>query len=241
MTPPVFYLADLADTAVGATLVLAGDEGHHAADVRRLLVDEPLDLTDGRGTVLRCAVTEVRRGELTVEIRDRSQTSPPEPRLTVVQALAKGGRDEQAVEVMTEVGVDHVVGWEAARNVAHWTDRTQAKWLSASQAAAKQSRRSWWPEISGPVTTKLVAEICQRAAVAVVLHEAASQPLAALTFPAAGQIVAVVGPEGGITDEEIAALSDTGAQVCRLGDSVLRSSTAGVAALSVISAQTRWR
>jgi 16S rRNA (uracil1498-N3)-methyltransferase len=240
VTPPVFYAA-VGGVEVGAELDLGGDEGRHAADVRRLLVNEQLDLTDGRGTVLHCVVTAVRRGALTVAVRDRTAHAAPELRLTVVQALAKGGRDEQAVEAMTEVGVDHVIGWEAARNVAHWTDRTQGKWLATSRAAAKQSRRSWWPEVTGPATTPDVARLCAAASVAVVLHESASSPLAGVAIPARGEVLVVVGPEGGITDAELAAFDDAGARLVRLGQSVLRSSTAGVAALSVISATTRWQ
>jgi 16S rRNA (uracil1498-N3)-methyltransferase len=157
-----------------------------------------------------------------------------------VQALARGGRDEQAIEVMTEIGVDEVIGWEAARNVARWTGRTQAKWTATARAAAKQSRRVWWPAISGPASTADVVARCSAADLAVVLHEAAPTSLAGLALPEAGEIVIVIGPEGGITDEEIAAYVDAGAHVVRLGDTVLRSSTAGAAALSVISSRTRW-
>jgi len=238
-TPPVFF-ADVASAVVGGRVVLGGDEGRHASDVRRLRLGESIDLTDGAGVLLHGVVIDVRRGELGVEVRDRVDVPLPTLLLTVVQALARGGRDEQAVEAMTEVGVDHVVGWEAARNVAHWTDRTQAKWTSTSRAAAKQSRRAWCPQISGPVSTSEVATLCAAADLAVVLHEAASEPLAGLAFPAAGEIVVVVGPEGGIADEELAALATAGAHAVRLGDTVLRSSTAGLAALAVISAAARW-
>jgi 16S rRNA (uracil1498-N3)-methyltransferase len=238
-TPPVFF-ADVAVAAVGDRVVLRGDEGRHAADVRRLRVGEAIDLTDGAGALVRAVVAEVRRGELGVDVRERIDVVLPAPRLTVVQALARGGRDEQAVEAMTEVGVDHVVGWEASRNVARWTSRTQAKWTSTSRAAAKQSRRAWCPQVSGPEATAAVATRCAGADLAVVLHENAEKPLAALTFPSAGEIVVVVGPEGGIADDELSALADAGAHVVRLGDTVLRSSTAGVAALAVICAATRW-
>lgn len=240
MTPPVFFAGDAGDE-VRARVVLSGDEGRHAADVRRLRVGEAVDLTDGVGGLAHGVVAEVRRGELTVEIRDRVRVPCPSPRLVVFQALARGGRDEDAVEAMTEVGVDHVIGWDAARNVARWTERTQARWTATSRAAAKQSRRAWWPEISGPATTADVAARCTAADVAIVLHETATSALAAVPFPAAGDIVVVVGPEGGITEDELAVLADADAHVVRLGDEVLRSSTAGVAALSVINARTRWR
>jgi 16S rRNA (uracil1498-N3)-methyltransferase len=239
VTAPVFFFP-VGSARAGSRLVLGGDEGRHAADVRRIRAGERLDLTDGSGAVLRAVAVEVRRGELTVAIEERVDHLAPPLRLTVVQALARGGRDEDAVEAMTEVGVDEVVGWEASRNVAHWTSRTEAKWLATSRAAAKQSRRAWWPEISGPASTADVAERCRAADLAVVLHETADEPLAGLAFPSAGVVMVVVGPEGGITDQELAELGEAGARVVRLGDLVLRSSTAGVAALSVISAATRW-
>jgi 16S rRNA (uracil1498-N3)-methyltransferase len=220
--------------------VLGGDEGRHAADVRRLRAGELVDLTDGAGTVVHTVVEAVRRAELTVVVRERVVAPPPLPRLTVVQALARGGRDEQAVEAMTEVGVDHVVGWQASRSVAKWSDRTSAKWISTARAATKQARRAWCPEISGPATTPEVAALLRAADVGLVLHEQARQPLSGLVLTGATEIVVVVGPEGGIADEELAALSDAGGVLVRLGDTVLRSSTAGVAALAVICAATRW-
>jgi 16S rRNA (uracil1498-N3)-methyltransferase len=184
---------------------------------------------------------EVHRGGLTAEVFDRRTVDRPAPRFTVVQALAKGGRDEQAVESMTEVGVDEVLGWPAERCVARWTDRTSAKWAATARAAAKQSQRSWWPEVSGPATTAAVAVRCHGATLAVVLHETASIRLADLLMPADGEIVVVVGPEGGISDRELDMFEAAGAVAVRLGDTVLRASTAGVAALAVLCAATRWR
>jgi 16S rRNA (uracil1498-N3)-methyltransferase len=239
VTPPVFF-SDVAGNAVGDIVVVGGDEGRHAADVRRLRIGETVWLTDGRGTRLSCAVTAVRRGELTAEVCERVDVPRPEPRLTVVQALARGGRDEQAVESMTEVGVDEVIGWAATRNVAQWSDRTATRWTATSRAAAKQARRAWWPEISGPASSSDVVQRCQRAGLALVLHESAEPSLSATAVPGRGEILVVVGPEGGITDDELASFAAAGAQVVRLGDNVLRSSTAGVAALSVLNARTRW-
>jgi 16S rRNA (uracil1498-N3)-methyltransferase len=239
VSPPVFFSAD--DAAVGETLVIGGDEGRHAATVKRLRVGEPVDVTAGLGVRLVGEVVEVRRGAISVEVRDRIEVARPQPTLTVVQALARGGRDEQAVEAMTEVGVDHVVGWEAQRSVARWTDRTLVKWTTTAHAAAKQSRRVWWPQVSGPASTADVAARCQSADLAVVLHESATEPLSAVAVPPTAEIVVVIGPEGGITDEEISVLVGAGGCVVRLGDTVLRSSTAGVAALSVICSKSRWR
>jgi 16S rRNA (uracil1498-N3)-methyltransferase len=242
VTAPVF-LGDAAEVAAagdGDRVELTGDEGRHAADVRRLRTGEPVDVTDGAGTVLHAVVAETHRGRVVVTVRARETVPMPALRLTVVQALARGGRDELAVESMTELGVDEVVGWEASRNVAHWTDRTASKWTATVRAAAKQSRRSRWPNVSGPATTSDVVARCAAADLALVLHESATEPLAALPVPGAGEVVVVVGPEGGITDQELAELQGAGARVVRLGELVLRSSTAGAAALAVLSAATRW-
>jgi 16S rRNA (uracil1498-N3)-methyltransferase len=241
VTAPVFFHADASSAGRGDRLSLDGDEGRHAADVRRLRAGESLDLTDGAGTLLRTTVTAVRRGGLDVEVVDRTEAAPPAPRLVAVQALARGGRDEAAVEAMTEVGVDEVIGWQAARSVARWTDRTHDRWTATTIAAAKQSRRAWWPGVGGPATVADVAGRCRSADLALVLHEAAGEPLAGLVVPVAGEVVVVVGPEGGVTDDELATLHDAGGHVVRLGATVLRSSTAGVAALSVVCAATRWR
>ena len=227
--------------SVGASVVtLDGPEGHHAADVRRLRVGESIWLTDGQGARGAGAVVAVRRGSLDVEVADWSTDQPASPRLVVAQALAKGGRDEAAVEAMTEIGVDEVIGWQASRSVAKWTERTGAKWESVSRAAARQSRRAWWPTVTGPVSTPELATRVRDADLAVVLHESAAWSISALELSNAGVVLVVVGPEGGVSEDELAAFVAAGAQPVRLGDTVLRSSTAGVAALAAILARTRW-
>ena len=243
MTPPLFLVPAeaIAIASPGDVVVLDGDEGRHAADVRRLRVGEPVDVGDGRGVVVHGSVADVGRGRITVSVRERVVVPRREPRMVVVQALAKGGRDEDAVEAMTEVGVDEVMGWQSSRAVAKWTDRTAARWTATARAAAKQSRSAWVPDIRGPLTTEQVADRLSAADVAVVLHEDAITPLATVTVPSTGEVVLVVGPEGGISSEELAAFEAAGAMLCRIGDTVLRSSTAGVAALSVLSAASRWR
>jgi 16S rRNA (uracil1498-N3)-methyltransferase len=163
------------------------------------------------------------------------------PRFVVVQATAKGGRDTDAVEAMTEVGVDAVIGWTASRSVAKWSDRTLARWGVAAREAAKQSHRAWVPAVSGPAELGDVCALLSAAALGIVMHETADLALAALEVPTAGDVVLVVGPEGGIAPAEVDAFAAAGATVCRLGPTVLRTSTAGVAALSVLSSTTRWR
>lgn len=238
MTAPVFYLPDAAASGPGQRVVLGGAEGRHAADVRRLRVGESVCLTDGAGIELTGQVSGVRRGAIDVDVHERTVAARRAPVLVVAQALAKGGRDEAAVEAMTETGVDEIVPWPADRSVARWTDRSAHRWQATVAAAAKQSRRSWWPVVAQPATTRELAARCAEADVALVLHEAATHGLPVLSSPR--DVLVVVGPEGGITEGELAALTAAGALAVRLGDTILRSSTAGVVALAAIAAATRW-
>jgi 16S rRNA (uracil1498-N3)-methyltransferase len=214
-------------------LTLDGPEGHHAATVARLRVGELLLVGDGRGTTARCLVTAVGKGTLTVVLGERSYEAPPDPRIVVAQGIAKGDRGELAVQAMTEVGVDAIVPWDAARSVAKWTSsRPYERWVHTVREAAKQARRSWVPVVEPLAST---ADI--RATF--ILHEAASLPLSTVELPSSGDIVLVVGPEGGIAPEELALLEKAGAQAVRLGSNVLRTSTAGAAAVAVLSTRLR--
>ncbi|MGH3712388.1 MAG: 16S rRNA (uracil(1498)-N(3))-methyltransferase [Micromonosporaceae bacterium] len=242
MTLSLFTVASLPPED---TFRLDGPEGHHAATVQRLRVGEALLLGDGAGGLARCEVVAVSRGALDLVVRERSREPEPCPRVTVVQAIAKGDRGELAVQAMTEVGVDTVVPWSAARSVARWKADRGAKalerWRAVAREAAKQSRRAWFPAVAELASTAAVADLVGAATAAYVLHEEATAPLAGIDLPADGEIVLVVGPEGGIAPEELAAFVSAGARPVRLGSSVLRTSTAGVAALSVVNARTgRW-
>jgi 16S rRNA (uracil1498-N3)-methyltransferase len=240
MSAPLFLCEDLA----GNEVELGGPEGRHAATVRRVQRGERVDLADGRGTRARCTVVAVGDSTVRLRVDDREVEPEASPRLVLVQALAKGDRGELAVELATEVGVDEVVPWAAARCVVQWSgprgERALGRWRSTAREAGKQSRRARHPVVSEPVTTAALVERVGRSR-ALVLHEAATTPLATVDLPAAGDLLLVVGPEGGIDDGDLAALSGAGAAVVRLGRSVLRTSTAGAAAASVVSARTsRW-
>ena len=242
----MFVHPAVADSSVGDVLSLDGEEGHHAAVVRRIAVGEQISLGDGLGAVARCRVTSVGKGSLTAEVQEVATTPAEMPRLVVVQAIPKGERGELAVEMLTEVGADVIVPWAAARSIARWkgerAEKSLAKWRSAAREAAKQARRAWFPTVAELASTEDVVALLAKASVRVVLHEAASGPLADVPVPGRGEIVIVVGPEGGITEDELAAFGAVGAEPLRLGSSVLRSSTAGVAAAAALLSRTpRWR
>ena len=244
MSAPLFLVDDL---PAGVSCTLDGPEGHHAATVQRLRVGEALILADGRGGSATGEVTAVGRGSVEVAITGRGHVPAPDPRLVVVQGIAKGDRGELAVQAMTEIGVDEILPWAASRSVAQWRGERGAKardkWAATAREAAKQARRSWLPAVGGDpdCSTKQVAARLAGAGAAFVLHEEAEQRLTAAALPAAGEIALVVGPEGGIGDAELAAFVAAGAVPVRLGREVLRTSTAGVAALAVLSARLdRW-
>jgi 16S rRNA (uracil1498-N3)-methyltransferase len=235
----------VADDLTASRVRLTGAEGRHAAGAKRLRPGELVELVDGSGTRARCAVVDVGRDEVVLDVQERVYEPEPEPRLTVVQALPKGERGELAVELMTEVGVDVVLPWTAARCVAQWKgergEKALRRWRSTVREAAKQARRSWVPDVEELATTRQVVALLAAADVALVLHEAASVPLAGVALPQAGHVVLVVGPEGGLTDDELTAFAAVGAAGVRLGPTVLRTSSAGAAAVAVVSARTpRW-
>lgn len=248
MTAPVFFMAPaaLADAVAGSTIRLEGSEGRHAAGVRRMAAGEHVDVVDGEGRRVRGVVTGVSgRSALDVEVLGIDDEPRPTPWLTVVQALAKGDRGELAVELLTEVGVDEIVPWSAAHSVARWSaeraERGWRRWSDARVAAAKQSRRARFPELAPLADTAEVAARLADADVALVLHEAAGIGLVDIDASAVRSIVVVVGPEGGIADDELATFESVGARSVRLGPGVLRTSSAGMAAAAVLLASTgRW-
>ncbi|WP_406267758.1 16S rRNA (uracil(1498)-N(3))-methyltransferase [Streptomyces sp. NBC_00191] len=246
MTAPVFVVDSLEGVGPGATVTLDGPEGRHAVSVRRLQPGEDIVLTDGRGRGAAGVVVRTEgKDRLIVEPREFPTEPEPTPRITVVQALPKGDRGELAVETMTETGVDAVVPWAAARCITQWKGeraaKSLAKWRATAREAGKQSRRLRFPEVADAATTKQVASLLAEADFAAVLHEEGAEPLATAELPAEGSIVLVVGPEGGVSPEELAAFAEAGAKPYRLGRSVLRTSTAGTAATALLLGRTgRW-
>ncbi len=247
MTLPLHLVAPevLDGLAVGDVVLLDGPEGRHAATVRRTRVGEHLLLSDGLGHCAEGEVVAVERGTLDLRLLHVSADPEASPRFVLAQALAKGGRDDQAIEAATECGVDEVVPWQASRSIVQWRgergEKARRGWESVLLAATKQSRRTRTPVLGATSTTADLVVRTADAAAAYVLHEDARMPLASVTLPAAGDVLLLVGPEGGIAPDELASLTAAGAQPVRLGTAVLRSSSAGPAALAVLSAMSRWR
>lgn len=247
MTSALFLVpaGRLAGLEPGSGFILDGDEGRHAATVRRIRVGERIDVSDGDGALARCEVTSAGRDRLELRVDGVTRSPPPRLRLALAQALAKGGRDEQAVETATEVGVDAVLPWQAGRSVVRWQgergERARRRWESVAREAAKQSRRPRVPAVEEVRSTAALARRVPAAALALVLHEAASRSLLEVPLPESGELLVAVGPEGGIADDELDLLAGAGAVVVRMGPEVLRASTAGPVALGWLAARTgRW-
>lgn len=247
MVATLFYAEAI--PAVGEIAVVEGDEGFHAATVRRLRSGEALVLSDGVGAVADCVVTSADKRSLSARVLARRTAPRPRPPVTVLQAIPKSERSELAVELATEAGADGFVAWQADRCVARWdgdrADNGLRRWRAVARSAARQSRRPWIPCVEGPLPTGgLCGYIAGRVAggaVAVVLHESADRPLAEQPLSGAESILVVVGPEGGISDSELDALTAVGAVPVRLGPTVLRTSTAASVALGALGVLTpRW-
>lgn len=238
-----FIVPDCTEAAIGEVVVLTGAEAKHASVVRRVRVGETVTLGDGRGIWLEGAVEDVSAAQVKVRIAARRMQEAPGTRILLAQALAKGDRDELAVQAACELGVDRIIPWQAARSVSRWEGakafKGRERWASIVREAAKQAHRSWVPEVTEVQST---AQLAGRAAQArmLVLDPWTETRLSGIR-PDGRDIVLVVGPEGGIAPDELERLEGSGAERMRLGETVLRTSTAGPAAIAVLSvALGRW-
>lgn len=256
MSNPVFYAVPAALTGLvpGSLFTLDGAEGRHATTVKRLVAGEPVDVCDGAGLRLVCAVSSAEKGSLTVVIQKVVHEPPPGITFTLIQALAKGDRDELAIETATELGIDAVLPWQAERSIVRWkldkAVKGPEKWRQVVSAAAKQARRATVPTVGALVGTAGVCEQIAAAGLALILHEDAIDSVAEVARHwqdcraadvTPGTVLLIVGPEGGMSAGEVEAFTTAGAKTALLGHHVLRSSTAGPAAVVLLSQQLgRW-
>lgn len=247
MSAPVFLIdSDRAkDANPGSVVELDGPEGRHAATVQRLRAGEAVVLVDGRGRRITGTITETTKVTCSVEVHTIDDEPEPRPRITAVQAIAKGDRGELAVQMLTEAGIDVIIPWQAENSVAKWEGergaKHHAKWQATAREAAKQARRTRVPMVESPVSTAAVADLITNAGVALALDEESGTPMTSIDYSTAHDVLLVIGPEGGFSPNERLQFTDAGADLVRLGTTVLRTSTAGVAALGVVMARVgRW-
>ncbi len=244
---PVFAVdkTELLDARPGLTVILTGQQAHHAVRVRRLRSGESVDLVDGYGCRASGIVADDPSPDrVSIVLGDIDREAPRRPRVVVAQALIKGDRTDRAIETMTEVGVDEIIPWSAERSVVRWRGEKAVagarRWETIAREAAKQSRQAWFPRVHPLCSLEGLCEVVAQAEFNVVL-DVAGEPLSSMQVPTSGDLVVVVGPEGGLTANEIAQLRAVGAHLIRLGPSILRSATAGtVAAVALLSRSPRW-
>jgi 16S rRNA (uracil1498-N3)-methyltransferase len=227
---------DEQDAATGGIVRVTGDEARHAITVARIRVGEHIAVGDGAGLIVEGVVAGVAKTELTVDVHLIRREEAALPQLWLAQALAKGDRDELAIQVATELGVSGVIPWQAERSVSRWdgakSEKGRERWRSIVREASKQSIRAWVPEVGEPATTKAIAAL---PGLVLVLEPTASIALTDVPLGEHERITLVVGPEGGISAKELDLFEHT----VRLGPEVLRTSTAGPAALAVLNARLR--
>jgi len=239
----LYYSDDLGGASPGREVALVGPEARHASTVSRARRGERLQLSDGRGLLVHAVVLEAGRDSVVLQVEDVTTQPPPTPRIVLAQALAKGDRAERAVQAATELGVDAIVPWQAARSVSRWEGKKSVagpeRWRAIVREAGKQSLRPRLPDVGELHSSRDVAELAARHAL-LVLDPDAERRLSGIE-PDERDLVLVVGPEGGFDDAELAAFEAAGAERVRLGETVLRTSTAGPAAIALVSALLgRW-
>ena len=238
MVLPLFYSNDLGSVKTGSTFLLSGSEGKHAAVVRRMRVGEGIQVSNGNGLRVIGVVSEVFASELSIKVSDVVEEALPELRISLVQALAKGDRDELAIQAATELGATAIVPWQANRSISRWEGSKAAKgrerWQTIVTEASKQSLRVWIPEVSEVLSSKQLAAELNTFDMTLVLDPTASIGLSELPS-LTGSIALIVGPEGGIDPSELDLFELAGAKRVKLGAGILRTSTAGLAAISYLS------
>lgn len=241
MSLPVF-ISD-SDAVVGKHITVTGPEGRHAVTVKRITAGERVMLIDGSGTTRTCLVTATGgKDRMEVVVESIEEIPAPNPRVTIVQAIPKSERSELTIDLLTQGGADRIVAWQSQRTIARWTGKeakSLAKWQTAAETAAKQSRRATIPEVLGVVDAAGVEQLIAESDLAIILHEEASSPFRELKF--SGNVVVIIGPEGGVAPDEVERFTAAGAHTVKLGPEVLRTASAGMVALAAIGVLSdRW-
>ena len=241
MVEPLFFAAIGSDSAVGTSFTLGGPEAKHAISVRRMTIGESISVSDGSGVKMRGKVTKVKKETLEISIESIEELFAPKSQLVLIQALAKGDRDELAIQACTELGLFGVIPWQADRSISIWKaekkQKGQARWQSIVTEAAKQSLRAFIPRVEQVLDSQELISALEVFDQVLILEPEADKSITEINPPAEGKVAIVVGPEGGISEQELESFRKSGFSSVRLGRGVLRTSTAGMAAVSYLQAK----
>jgi 16S rRNA (uracil1498-N3)-methyltransferase len=229
----LFFVDDL-PTTVGATYEFVSEDAHHAIKVLRIAAGEIFNLSDGKGAWSRVSVSNVNKKSMTVKVLETGFEEALEVNFTIVQAIPKGDRIKESIELSTEGGADRIVMWKAARSIGRADEKIE-KLQQTAREASKQSRRFRIPAISGVASTDVVVDEIAKADLALVFHESATTTISQAVSPGAKKVLIIIGPEGGLTDEEVSTFAAAGAKVVLMGRPILRSAHAGLASLAAVN------
>ena len=241
MVEPLFFAAIGSDTVVGSSFTLGGPEAKHAVSVRRMSIGEAIAVSDGSGIKIRGRVSKLQKETLELSVESIDEILPPNCQLFLVQALAKGDRDELAIQACTELGVFGVIPWQAERSISIWKaekrQKGQTRWQAIVTEAAKQSLRALIPKVGEVLDSQELGSALAGFDQVLILDPEATTSITDLTPRATGRVAVVVGPEGGMSEQELESFAKAGFSSVRLGAGVLRTSTAGMAAVSYLQAK----
>jgi 16S rRNA (uracil1498-N3)-methyltransferase len=228
------FFVDNLPTSVGATYEFDSDDAYHAIKVLRIAAGEIFNLSDGAGSWSRVSVNNVNKKSMTVTVLETGFEEPLTEQFTIVQAIPKGDRIKESIEMSTEGGVDRIVMWKAARSIGRADEKLEKLQLTAREAS-KQSRRFRIPRVSGVATTDQIVDEIAKADLALVFHESATSTISRAITAGAQKVLIIIGPEGGLTDEEVETFAAAGAKVVLMGRPILRSAHAGLAAMAAVN------
>jgi 16S rRNA (uracil1498-N3)-methyltransferase len=228
------FFVDNLPTTVGATYEFDSEDAFHAIKVLRIAAGEIFNLSDGAGAWSRVSVNNVNKKSMTVTVLESGFEEALTEQFTIVQAIPKGDRIKESIEMSTEGGVDRIVMWKAARSIGRADEKLEKLQLTAREAS-KQSRRFRIPQVSGVATTDQVVDEIAKADLALVFHESATSTISRAITAGAQKVLIIIGPEGGLTDDEVETFAATGAKVVLMGRPILRSAHAGLAAMAAVN------
>jgi 16S rRNA (uracil1498-N3)-methyltransferase len=228
------FFVDNLPTAVGTQYEFSNEDSHHAIKVLRMAAGEIFNLSDGKGTWSRVVIENVNKKTMTVKVLESGFQEALPTQFTVVQAIPKGDRIKESIELSTEGGADRIVMWKSERSIGRIEDKLE-KLQHTAREASKQSRRFRIPEVGSAAIRDHVIDEIAKADLALIFHESATMRLSQVVTPGPKKVLAIIGPEGGLTDDEVEAFAVAGAKVVLMGRPILRSAHAGLAALAAIN------